>query len=68
MIILWATTTILFTIGGAGYTVGGGWGALVGGGLGLMSGLAEGDPAVNQIRQQLRHPNHHRQCNLLPLS
>ena len=39
---------------GAGAGIGGGWGALVGGGLGLMSGLAAGDPAVNQIRQQQR--------------
>ena len=39
---------------GAGFSIGGGWGALVGGGLGLMSGLAEGDPAVNQIIQQQR--------------
>ena len=39
---------------GAGAGIGGGWGALVGGGLGLMTGLAEGDPAVNQIRQQQR--------------
>ena len=39
---------------GAGAGVAGGWGALVGGGLGLMSGLAAGDPAVNQIRQQQR--------------
>ena len=39
---------------GAGASVGGVWGGLVGGGLGLMSGLAEGDPAENQIRQQQR--------------
>ena len=39
---------------GAGAGIGGGWGALVGGGLGLMSGLAAGDPAINQIRQQQR--------------
>ena len=39
---------------GAGASIGGGWGALVGGGMGLMTGLAEGDPAVNQIRQQQR--------------
>lgn len=39
---------------GAGAGIGGGWGALVGGGMGLMSGLAEGDPAENQIRQQQR--------------
>ena len=39
---------------GAGAGIGGGWGALVGGGLGLMTGLAAGDPAVNQIRQQQR--------------